>query len=148
MEFPGCEEEFSTWTEVRFCPEQMARLCVTELGEPLPEGSGCVPETNGTAPLNMTAPQAANKTDPAPDLSELDGGSRDSQLAALPPPWVLGDIEWPQCEKNFTTWTELRFCPEQMERLCVTELGGPLPEDSGCVPETNGTAPQNVTALG
>jgi len=126
---------------VRFCPEQMARLCVTELGEPLPEDSGCVPETNGTASLNVTALQA-NETDPAFDASEAVG------LGALPPPWVLGDIEWPECEKEFSTWTEVRFCPEQMARLCVTELGEPLPEDSGCVPETNGTASSNATEAG
>jgi hypothetical protein len=135
------QEEFSTWTEVRFCPEQMARLCVTELGEPLPEDSGCVPEANGTASLNVTAPQA-NEMDPAFDGPEPVG------VGALPPPWVLGEIEWPECKEEFSTWTELRFCPEQMARLCVTDLGEPLPKDSGCVAETNGTAPLNATEIG
>ena len=60
------------------------------------------------------------------------GGS----LAALPPPWVLGEIEAPECEKQFSSWTELRYCPEQMARLCVTALGEPLPEASGCVAES------------
>ena len=31
---------------------------------------------------------------------------------ALPPPWVLGKIEWPMCDEDNGTYTSVRFCPE------------------------------------
>jgi hypothetical protein len=52
---------------------------------------------------------------------------------ALPPTWITSDIEAPACEKDMGSWTASVFCPEQMDRLSVNELGEPT--DSS-VPET------------
>jgi len=58
-------------------------------------------------------------------LSQLRNSTQLSRprISGVPPPWVLGEIEWPKCCKNMGLWIAVAFCEEQQLRLKRNEEG-------------------------